>query len=112
MLSPEKYIFYHPNLNSPRVYFSEAHERINMEQLSRKNELFQTRFIVHKARKLAGAIQQPLVRIHLDNKVLRTKPKKGKNPKWNEVIFLDISRCHQNNYHGLIHMLKRVLYLC
>ena len=47
--------------------------------------MFQIRFIVHKARKLSGAIQAPLVRIHLDTKVLRTKAKRGKNPKWNEV---------------------------
>ena len=56
-----------------------------MEQLSKKEELFQIRFIVHKARKLAGAIQAPLVRIHLDTKVLRAKPRKGKNPRFNEV---------------------------
>ena len=65
--------------------YREAHERINPETLSKKDELFQVRFIVHKARKLSGAITAPLVRIHLANKVLRTKAKRGKNPKWNEV---------------------------
>ena len=41
---------------------------------------------MHKARKLSGAIQAPLVRIHLDTKVLRTKAKRGKSPKWNERV--------------------------
>ena len=39
----------------------------------------------HSFRELKGNIQLPLVRIHYDNKVLRTKPKKGKSPVYHEV---------------------------
>ena len=52
----------------------------------------------HSFRELKGNIQLPLVRIHYDNKVLRTKPKKGKSPVYHEVGISRIAKYSKLNF--------------
>ena len=43
-----------------------------------------------------GAVEHPLVRIHMDNKVLRTASKSGKNPKFNETVVFSVNKSEKD----------------
>ena len=76
--------------------FREARAKINFNQLSTKDEAFQVRFVVHKARQLFGLVERPLVRIMMNGKTQRTVPRHGSTPKFNETIIFSATKSEKD----------------
>ncbi|XP_063694280.1 myoferlin-like isoform X6 [Bolinopsis microptera] len=74
----------------------EARAKIDFGSLSTKQETFQIRFVVHKARQLKGSIETPIVRMSLDSKLLRTQPRHGKAPKYNETVIFSVTKSEKD----------------
>ena len=48
------------------------------------------------ARQLKGSIETPMVRVSLDSKLLRTQPRHGKAPKYNETIVFSVTKSEKD----------------
>ena len=47
-------------------------------------------------RQLKGNVQTPMVRISLDNKSLRSQPRHGKAPRFNETIVFSVTKSEKD----------------